>query len=171
MVNNQIYDMIFFVMPIAENLIGGYCFYRLSKPFMENKKGAFYAGAAYSLIMIMLYIIPLPLNAFVAYVIGAFAAFLVMCMMNRRNYEQKAFITVTFFSLHLFTFSMAEILYDKLYSFAEKTDYMMTHPNMDFALYVGVCLFYLVLIFLFNAIGIWCILRNYEYKQADMSKK
>lgn len=171
MVNNQIYNMIFFVMPIAENLIGGYCFYRLAKPFMENKKGAFYVGAAYSLIMVMLYIIPMPFSAFVAYVIGAFAAFLVMCMMNRRNYEQKAFITVTFFSLHWFTFAMAEILYDKLYSFAEKTDYMAAHPNMDFALYVVVCLFYLVLIFLFNAIGIWCILRNYAYKHADMSKK
>ncbi|MDE7298756.1 MAG: GHKL domain-containing protein [Lachnospiraceae bacterium] len=91
--------------------------------------------------------------------------------MDRRNYGQKAFVAVTFFSLRWFTSAMAEVLYDKLYSFAENTNYMLTHPNMSFALYVGVCVFYLALELLFTVVSIWCILKNYVYKHAQMSKK
>lgn len=164
-------EIVFYMMPIAENLIGGYCFYRLSKPFMENKKRVFYVGAAYFLIMLILYIIPLKLNIFAAYATGVFTIFLVMCRLDKRNYEQKAFVAVTFFSLRWFAFAMAEILYDNLYSFAENTDYMIAHPNMWFALYVGVCLFFLVMEFIFMDIGIRCILRNYIYKNSLISKK
>ena len=172
MVYNEIYwTSISNMISIAELFIVGYCFYRLAKPFMENKKGTFYIGAAYSLTMLILYIIPLHLDNFISYSIGVFAAFLVMCWINPRNFEQKVFIAVIFFSLRWFTSAMAEILYDKLYSFAGNTDYMITHPNMSLALYIGVCLFYLMLEFLFTAIAIWSILRNYLYKYAKMSKK
>ena len=159
------------MIPITESFIAGYCFYRFAKPFMENKKGAVCVGAAYFLIMLLLYIIPLHLGIFLSYSMGIFAGFLVMCQAERRRYEQKAFIAVTFFSLRWFTSAMAEILYDKLYSFAESTDYMAAHPNMSFVLYIGVCMLYLMLEFLFTAIGIWCILKNYAYKYAEMSKK
>lgn len=160
-----------FAMPIAESLVAGYCFCRLAQPFMENRKGACHVGAAYALTMLMLYIIPLHFAVFIAYSIGVFAVFLVMCWMEQRNYGQKAFIAVTFFSLRWFTSAMAEILYDKLYNFAGNTDYMAAHPNMSFALYVGVCVFYLVSEFLFTAVSIWCILKNYVYKHAEMSTK
>lgn len=165
------FTCIYYVVPIAESFMAGYCFYRLSKPFMENKKGVVCVGAAYFLTMLILYILPLHIDKFIAYSIGAFAAFLVMCLTDRKNYEQKAFIAVTFFSLRWFASAMAEILYDGLYSFAENTDYMTAHPNKSFALYVGVCVLYLVLEFLFMIIGIWCILKNYAYKYAEMSKK
>lgn len=149
----------------------GYCFYRLAKPFMENKKWIFCVGAVYSLTMLILYIISLHLDSFTAYSIGVFAAFLVMCWIDQKNYEQKAFITVVFFSLRWFTSAIAEILYDNLYNFIGNTHYMTIHPSMSFALYVGVCLLYLVLEFLFTAISIWCILKYYAYKYDKMSKK
>lgn len=176
------------MVPIGELFIMGYCFYQFAKPFVESsfecpllctlykgkkqsKKRTFCVGITYTLTMLILYEIPVHFNTFIAYSIGVFAAFLVMCWIERRNYEQKIFITVTFFSLRWFTSAMAEILYDNLYDFMLNTNYMRTYPDMSFALYVMVCLLYLALEFLFTVIGIKCILKNYAYKYAKMSKK
>lgn len=174
------------IVPIAEIFIMGYCFYRFVKPFIEisseyplsctlckgkKKKWTFCVGIAYILTMLILYEIPIHFSIFMAYSIGVFVPFLVMCWIERRNYEQKIFIAITFFSLRWFTSAMAEILYDNLYDFILNTNYMRTHPNMSFILYVIECLLYLSLEFLFTVIGMRCILRNYAYKYDKMSKK
>lgn len=176
------------IIPIVEIFIMGYCFYRFAKPFIENsskyplsyknhyqnresKKWTWCVGIAYSLMMFILYKIPLQFDTFTAHGIGVFAAFLSMCLIERRNYEQKIFITVTFFSLRWFSLAMAEILYDNVYNFIVNTNYMRTHPNMSFIVYVIACLCYLILEFLFAVIGIWFILKNYKCKYDQMSKK
>ncbi len=160
---------------VAEILMTGYCLYRFAKPFMEDAqeagKKAFWVGMSYSLVMLLIYRIPLVLNYFMAYGVGVLAAFIVMCRIDWRNYEQKAFVAVTFFALRWFTSAMAEILYDKLYYFTGNTHYMKMHPDLSFALYAGVNVFYLALEFLFTVIGIWCVLKNYAYKRMPMSKK
>ena len=171
MVHNEIWTLISYMVPIVTSFIEGYCFYRLVKPFMENKKGIFGVGVVYSLTMLLLYILPFHFDSFIAYSIGVFASFLVMCRIEQRNYEQKAFLAVVFFSLRWFTTAIAEILYDNLYNFVNSLYYMTVHTNMSFVLYVGVCLLYLVWEFLFTALSIWCILKNYAYKHANMSKK
>lgn len=160
-----------YVQTIAEQLLMGYVLFRFAKPFMENTKGAGYTGIAYFAVMFVLYLMPLPMGVFMAYSIGAFAAFLAMCQTERRHYAQKAFLAMTFFSLHWFASAMAEILYDKLYNFAEHTEYMARHLNMWFPLYVGVCIVYLALELAFMAVGICCILKAYAYKHAAMEKK
>lgn len=164
-------NFVSYVNVIAEMLIMGYVLYRFAKPFMKNKRGAFYAGIIYSLTMILLYIMPNPISKFAAYGAGCFAAFLTMCRTDSRSYEQKAFITVSFFSIRWFTWAMAEILYDELYSFAERTDYMASHENMWDALYILMCVCYLTLGTLFTVLGLWCILKAYKYKHLAMTKK
>ncbi len=164
--------IIFNVMPIMEILISGYCFYRLIKPFMDRGKRVFLVGITYILIMLALYFMPLNIGWYImAYGMGAFVAFLVMCRIDRKNYGQKIFLSVTFFALREFAYAMAEILYDRLYHLAENTEYMLTHPNMWFALYVGVCIIFLTLEFGFMIFGIWCISKSYQYKVEKMSQK
>ncbi len=172
MINTDEYwRVIVYVIPIVEILIGGYCLYRLAKPFMENRRGTFLVGVSYSLTMLIFYMTPLPFDSFMPCGAGVFAAFLVMCRIDRENYGQKVFLSVTFFALRGFTFSMAEILYDRLYDFAADTDFMAAHPNLSPGLYMGVCVFYLLLGFGLTALGIWCILKSYAYKHERMSKK
>lgn len=172
MIKEEISWVIFFyVIPIAEIILSGYFFSCLVKPFMENIKGAYYVSTAYVSAMLILYLIPFYFNVFAAYFIGVSAAFFVMCRVDRRNYEQKAFLAVTFFAVRGFVSAVAEILYDNLYSFAENTDYMANHPGMWFALYVGVCIFYLLMEFVITAASIRCIVRNYVYKSAAMQKR
>lgn len=162
---------IFYIMPIMENLIAGYCFWRLIKPFMDQSKRVLCVGIIYILTMLALYLVPLVFGSIMAYGIGAFVAFLVMCLIERKNYGQKIFLSVTFFVLREFVYAMAEILYDRLYHLAGNTEYMLTHQNMWFALYVGVCIIFLLLEFGFMMISIWCISKSYKYKFEKMSRK
>lgn len=172
MPNHEIYwNIIYFTVPVAEIFLAGYCFNRLLNPFMKNSKGKCAAGTAYALTMLLFYLSPLPFDHFTSFGVGVFFAFLIMCLTDRNNYEQKAFLAVTFFALRGFTFAMAEILYDRIYRFAENTDYMADHPAMFFPLYIGVCLFYLLAGFIFTMISIHFIIRHFTYKQTQMSKK
>lgn len=155
---------------ILDILIMGYCFYRFVLPFTENKKGALCSGLTYFLAMLLLYVMPFYKDSLVNCGIGTFAAFVAVFLIDRKNYVQKAFIAVTFFSLNWLTSAMAEILYDHLYSFAEHTEYMMNHLQLWFALYVGVCIFYLTLRLVFTMTGIRCIVRAYAYKYIGMTK-
>lgn len=163
----------FYAQITGQLLVMGYVLYRFAAPFLKkaDKKGAACAGAAYSLAMLLLYMLPRQMDVFAAYGIGCLSAFFVMCRIERRNYEQKLFLVVTFFSLLWPASAMAEILYDHLYSFAEHTEYMAKHLNMWLALYACVCMFYLAAEFLFLRISTWCITKAYVYKYADMEKK
>ena len=185
------YPIIQRMLPIIEALIRGYCFYRLVTPFMistimpnhmcisegnnrpaaKKKKHLYCVGVAYFLIIMLLYIIPPYIDTYMIYVIGSFLMFFLICIIDHRNYRQKLFLVVTFFSISWLSSAIAEILYDNLYAFAEYTDYMINHPDMWVALYAGVCTFYLTLEFAFTMIGIWQILKVYRNKRADMETK
>lgn len=156
---------------IIEIFIMGFCFFLLAAPFMQRKKRALFVGAAYSLIMLIFYIIPPHNDYYVLYGIGILTAFLVMCAADRRNLCQKIYITAVFFPLRLLTCAMSEIIYDRTYDFFLQTDFMAAHSNMDFALYVGVCALYLMLEFAFMAAAVRFILKAYSYKHTDMAKK
>ncbi len=154
---------------IAEDFIRGYCFYRLMKPFMKR---SVCAGLAYFLIMMLLYIVPFHMNYYAAYVIGSFIVFGLVCLTDRRNYRQKAFLVAMFSSMNWLSMTMAEILYDNLYAFAENTDYMKSHTEiMWIALYAGVCMVYLLLEFSFMIIGVRQVLKTYRNKSVDMTAK
>lgn len=171
MIDNEAVQAVADILMVVEILITAYCIYRFVKPFMNRKKGAFFSGVAYVLIILILYSIPIPLYALLVYGIKILVVLLTMCLSDRRNYEQKVFLVVTFFSLRRFALVLAEILYDHLYSWATQTQYMMEHPNMWFALYVGVSILYQVFEFSFMAIAICMILRTYLNKYAQMTKK
>ena len=160
------YTVIYRMLPIAEASVRAYCFYRLVKPFlcspgMLQKRGRVrLVGVAYALIMILLPIMPFVGDAYTAYGLGSLMMFLVLCLTDKRNYKQKAFLVMVFFSLNWLSSAMAEIIYDNLYAFAERTDYMRSHLDMWVALYIGVSAVYLLLEFLFTAVAIWQVLRD-----------
>ena len=63
---------------IAILMITGICFGRFVCPYLKKKKGAVAVGLAYSVTMLVLYIIPPQIDNFSAYLMGVIAAFLVM---------------------------------------------------------------------------------------------
>ncbi|MCH5249232.1 MAG: GHKL domain-containing protein [Lachnospiraceae bacterium] len=158
---------------MIELCIDGYCLNRLIKPFVQQAKVALAAGITYFLAMIVLYVIPPHMGIFTAYLLGSFIAFLVMCIMERRNYTQKAFFAITYFSLRWFTAAMADILYDYLYKIVENTAWYKGNPPMymQFMVYVGGCAFYLIMVFMITYAAICFIIKSYVYKYEQMSKR
>lgn len=122
--------------------------------------------------MLVLYVLPLYFDVFIAYALGSLTAFFVMCWLERRNYIQKAFLAITYFSLRWFTTTMAELLYDKLYYLVENTMWYQANPPvfMQFMVYVGVCVIYLVMVFAITAGAVYCITKSYVCKNEQMSK-
>lgn len=149
----------------------GYCFYRMVKPFVEKKRTALWTGGAYAAAMLPIYLIPMGLDYFVACGTGAFAGFLAMCWKERKNYRQKVFLAVTFFALRWFVFAAVSMIYDHLYSFIGATAYMRSHPEKDFVLYVSIGMCHTMLAGLLMGAGVWCLLKAYTDKRADMTKK
>ena len=158
---------------VIELCIEGYCLNRLIKPFVQRAKVALAAGITYFWAMIVLYLIPPHMGIFTAYLVGSLIAFLVMCWMERRNYTQKAFLAITYFSLRWFTNTMADILYDYLYDVVADTAWYKGNPPMymQFMVYVGVCVFELVMMFVITYFATYFIIKSYVYKYEQMSKR
>ena len=158
---------------VLELFIEGYCLYRLVKPFLQRTKSALAAGGTYFLAMLGLYVIPPHMGIFTAYALGGLATFLMMCVMERRNYPQKAFLAVTYYSLRWFTATMADILYDYLYDLVGETAWYQGNPPMymQFMVYVGVCAFYLIMLLVITVGGTYCIIKSYVYKYEQMTKR
>ncbi len=156
---------------VIELLIAGYCLYRLVKPFLRSTKAALAAGGVYFLSMLAFYVLPLYADAFIAYALGSLAAFLVMCLLEKNNCIQKAFLAITFFSLRWFTAAMAEFLYDKLYYLVANTMWYKENPPMfmQFMVYAGVCVFRLAMVLVITTGAICCITRSYVCKYERMS--
>lgn len=138
---------------------------------VSKKKSAAYGGLAYFLTMLLLYTMRISMDVYVIYGMASLAMFLVICQMDRRNYRQKLFLVLTFFSLNWFAASMAEILYDFLYDSAMQTNYIQNHPELSSIIYIVMCVCDLGLEFGFTAIGIWQVMRVYTNKREEMGNK
>lgn len=101
-------------------LITAYCLTSFVKPFMKKNKYVWTVGAVYFAVMTALYYIPYSfgrgLENFTAYGIGVLSAFIVMCLLDRRNIRQKIFLATTFYSLRWQTMYMEGCI-DKLISY------------------------------------------------------
>ena len=161
------------IVSVIELCIDGYCLYRFVKPFLKRAKAALAAGGFYFLTMLAVEVLPLYVDAFIAYALGSLTVFLVMYGLERRNGTQKAFLAITFFSLRWFTATIAELLYDRLYHLVEKTRWYQGNPSMSMQLmvYIGVCAFYLIMVFLITTAAVCCITRSYICKYEEMTKR
>ncbi len=160
-----------YIVPIVQILIRGCCFSWFIKPFTKNTKTPFCVFIVYFLVMLLLYTMPFHIKTYLAYCIGIISVFLVICCIEYRNYNQKIFLTIIFFSLNWFASAMAETLYDNIYKFLLDTAYMRMHQDMTSALYITVCTLYLALEFIFTLVCILYIVKVCQDKHTGMSQK
>lgn len=156
---------------VLEMLIMGYFLYRFAKPFLKQKMYAWSVGAVYSAAMLILYFVPVEINNFVAYSIGIWLAFAVMCLIDRRNYKQKIFITVTFYAIRWLSAYMAETLCDVLYQNVAYTKVISGYENMQLAVFIAANLLELVCVSVIVGLSCYFMAAAYIYKDEDMSVK
>lgn len=156
---------------VLENLVMGYFLYRFARPFLECRKKTWWIGASYAVTMLFLYYIPIWMPNFVAYSIGIFVPFIVMCCMDRRNYRQKIFIAVTFFSLRWLSVYMAQDIQDMIEQKLNGVPFFVQDENRQLVLFI---LMSLVNIGLTTVIvGVTChyLTKSYVYKSERMTRK
>ncbi|MCI8326836.1 MAG: sensor histidine kinase [Lachnospiraceae bacterium] len=155
---------------VAEILLMGYMLYDFSKPFLEEKKRAFCIGIAYSFTMLILYVIPPVIRNFTAYSVGIFVAFLVMCAIDHRNYQQKVFLAITFFSLRWLGAYMTRMIATYVYNVVDSI-YITEYPVIRFVVYVFTEIIDLMISFTIMKISVRCIVKSYVDKHESMSGK
>lgn len=152
-------------------LMMGYVLYRFAKPFMENRDKAFGIGIAYALTMLLQYAIPFELNNVAAYGIGVLSALFAMCMLDRKNYRQKIYIAVTFFSLRWLSSYTADIITVKLVDKIIYTAYMAEHPVRQFLAAIAIDLLDHAITFSVIGLSVRYIIKAYTYKRENMTTK
>lgn len=160
-----------FIYVMIYILMMGYVLYRFAKPFMEKRDKAFGIGIVYFLTMFILYVIPLELSNVVAYSIGVLSAFLVMCMMDRKNYRQKIFIAVTFFSLRWLSSYIASMITVNMVDQMIYITYMSEHPVRQFIAAAAIDILNHVITFTVIGTSVRYIIKAYIYKRENMTTK
>lgn len=114
-VTNEIYQ---FLMA----LLAAWAYFYLVRDFVKEKKTALFTGAAYLVVMLILWYEPYYIPSFWAYLIGVMAALAVMCLMEQENFLQKIFLAWTFYAVRWLvartTVTVGAVLW-KLYLFLE----------------------------------------------------
>ncbi len=152
------------------DMAGMGCFFtRFARPFMERRHKAPCIGTVYFVTMSVFYFLPFEIENAVVYGIGVLVSFFVMCGIDKRNYRQKVFIAVTFFSLRwlsaYMTLEISLCLYQKIIN----TPYLIERQMLQLGCYIGAELFDLALRFLVMGVSVHSITKAYVYKRENMS--
>lgn len=154
---------------VLRTLAAGYLLDGFAKPFLEKPKRAVLAFAAYVAGVLLLQAGADGSGSFFVWSTGQILAFLVMCFADRRNYCQKIFIAVTFFTLRWLSFYMAGSLTGGLREWMMSGRVLAGRPWMQLAVFLGVELSDASIGCLVLGVSIRAILYAYVQKQEPMS--
>lgn len=165
------YRLAYHISTITVTFITAVCFVRLIKPFLIQKKYVWSVGAAYFVTINILYYIPFQMGNFTVYGLGVFIAFAFTCKIDRRNYGQKLFLSVTFFSLRWLAMAMENCIYKVLYYESLKVPGFSKSQRRQLEIFIGTCILDMILSILFLSAFVWLINRAYTYKYAEVTNK
>jgi len=152
--------------------ITGYLFYRFVNPFLLECRYAWCIGAVYFAVMAVLYLVPWEMGGVFAYACGVFAAFAVMYFIDRRNIEQKLFLTVTMYLLDWISHGIVtNIPRNILFDILIYQPYVAARPVFQIICYMAVEILSLVFRFMIMAFFIWIINKVYVRKKENMNRR
>lgn len=155
---------------LAIMLSTGICFGCFVRPYLQSKKSAICVGAVYFIVMLVLYSIPPRFDNFTAYAIGILAAFVVMCMEDRRNMEQKIFLAVTFFSLRWLSIAAAGVIDRVFYDRVVQNTFLTKNIWLQYGVYVITKVAEVGISVALMMAVIYFLNRAFVYKRANMTK-
>lgn len=159
-----------YVSIIVQLVAAGICLGIFVSPYMQSRCKAIKAGAVYSAVMTVLYIMPPQINNILAYFIGILAAFVVMCVEDRRNINQKIFLSATFFSLRWLSASMAGAI-DHFFNIVLSNPEISARVWLHYGLYVAVRILDILFSFLLLLLSVQAVNRAYESKDRCMERR
>lgn len=159
-----------YVSIIVQLIVAGICLGIFVSPYVQGRYKAVKVGAVYSVVMTVLYIMPPQIDNILAYFIGILAAFSVMYAEDRRNINQKIFLSVTFFSLRCLSASMAGII-DRFFDIVLLNPEIAALVWLHYGLYVAVRILGILFSFLLLLLSVKAVNRAYESKDRYMERR
>lgn len=148
-------------------IIFGWLFYKFVKPFMKEK--AFYVGISYSVIMLILYCVPLEITY--PYLWSVLVAGVAMCLLERRNIKQKILLATVMYLFRWMVYGVTLLLRDIMFALFINTPYMLMHPVTQWVTYVIVELTYYGVAITIMYLVIKLFHKVYVNKKEDISGK
>lgn len=159
------------VVEIVNIAVAGYLYSRLIKPFLVKRKCAVAVGIVYISVMLVMYFISYEMESMAAYAAGTFAAFAVMCFLDRRNVEQKLFLAIVMYLLRWISSSITVFPRYAMQRFLIDSSFFDERPLLLFGGFVAEEVFCSILYFLLMAFLIRVINKVYVCKKENMSRK
>ncbi len=159
-----------YVSIITQLVAAGICLGIFISPYMPGRNKALKAGAVYGVVMTVLYIMPPRIDNILAYFIGTLAAFAMMCAEDRRNINQKIFLSVTFFSLRWLSASMEGII-ERFFDIVLFNPGLAARAWLHYGLYVAVRILCILFSFLLLLLSVKAVNRAYESKDRYMGRR
>lgn len=152
---------------ILNYILEGWLFYRLVKPFMKNKPH--YVGICYSVVMLLFFCIPQPITY--PNLQGAVAAWIAMCLLEKRNHKQKAVLATLMYLFRWVVHGVVLVLRDIMFEVFINAPYMLSRPVLQVIVYAMVELVYYSIALSVMFLVIKLIHKVYVNKKEDISGK
>lgn len=152
---------------ILNYILEGWLFYRLVKPFMKNKPH--YVGICYFVVMLLFFCIPQPITY--PNLQGAVAAWIAMCLLEKRNHKQKAVLATLMYLFRWVVHGIALVLRDIMFEVFINAPYMLSRPVLQVIVYAMVELVYYSIALSVMFLVIKLIHKVYVNKKEDISGK
>ncbi|MCI8371460.1 MAG: GHKL domain-containing protein [Lachnospiraceae bacterium] len=165
------YELVSRIYAVSVDIVSAFCLYRLMRPFLKKKLHGLMAGGMYLAVVICCRFIPILMESFTAYLFALLAALLLLIKTEPENWEQKCFLTVTFFALRWLMFSMVTCIYQFLYFQSLKIPYFAESESLQFVLFTVNSVFYVLLLAAFLYVCVRLITRTYIYRREHISGK
>ena len=155
------------IIAIINIIIEGWLVYKYVLPFMKEKP--YYVGASYSLGMLVLYCIPF--DILFPHYQGVIVAWIVMCLLERKNIKQKVFLGISLYLFRWAVHGVALIFRDIMFAAFINTPYMLKEPIKQLIAYIIVELIYYGIAIIMMYFVIKLIHIVYVNKREDISGK
>lgn len=152
---------------VVNYILEGWLFYRFVKPFMKSKPH--YVGICYSAVMLLFFCVPQQITY--PNLQGALAAWIMMCLLEKRNIRQKAFLATSMYLFRWVVYGVILVLRDIMFDVFINAPYMLYHPIQQVIVYLFVELIYYGVAIAVMYLVIKLIHKVYINKKEDISGK
>lgn len=152
---------------VINYMIEGFLFYLFVKPFMKNKP--YFVGIGYTIVMLIFFCIPQEITY--PNLQGTVAAWIVMCLLEKRNVRQKTFLATSMYLFRWVVYGVTLLIRDVLFEVLLNTEYMYYHPTQQVLAYAVVEIIYYSIALTFMYLVIRLLHKVYVNKKEDISGK
>ena len=157
------------IVNLISLLVEGWMFSYFIKPFLEKTKYAWVTGGMYSIIMVILYFVPVEIaypRIFVAVIV-----YVLLCLLDRKNMEQKIVLLIIMYLLQWVAHGIAIIPRNIAFALFVNVPYMMKHTMLQFTNFIWIEAVFVLVKMLLLYLMVVGIHKVYVNKGENVSKK